>query len=495
MTRAPLVVATMLLIGCAPDLPTGGFRCSVEDSACPTGQHCSCGLCVKQDHEAACSFDVAVDGAPLTVREHQPFRITVSAKAADGALADRFAATVDLTFTLADGTKWADVRPSTLALDKGVGSAMVTINRETIPPQSPRLTATFFGNSGGSSDVQVVAPTFVKDAAAIGNPGFGWATLNAGSPAVVFDGAKFRMYFTGSEPTIRLKIGLATSSDGQTFTPMDAPIFPTVGASYPPNDVSILSAAPYQTPDGWKLAFYSQLSAQAMPLDISLVSSPDGATNFTPIAGGSPILTRAACGSYCNDLVWFPSVLQQPGSGVDGGTTSEWLMFFSALQCNAPGGCSGYDNVAVSIGRARSTDGTSFVPEPAPVLSGDTGGEVYLTSPWVLRDGSVYKMWYAFTRTLGPTVSPCDPAAMAQIGYATSIDGFYWVRSPSNPVVTVGGDGWDASTPSLFLGSVVPLDGRDPESGLLLFYSGFRAIPIYPNCVPSGIGRAVAARR
>jgi hypothetical protein len=445
-------------------------------------------VCVKHVHDSSCSFDVAIDGAPLTVQEHRPFRVSVRAKAADGALADGFNGTVDLSFVLGDGTRWADVRPSTLALQDGAGSQLVTINRETIPPQAPLLTASWLGATGAAGGVQVVPPTFVKDAAAIGNPGYAWATANASSPAVVWDGAQFRMYFVGTDPTVQNKLGLATSPDGKTFTPMPAAIFPAAGSNFPPMNVSLFSAAPYRVADGWRFAFYSQESTQSVPYDIELVGSADGMSNFMQLAGGSAILSRTSC-SYCNDQVWYPTVLEQPVTNADAGA-SEWLMFFSALRCNAPGGCNGFSNVSTSIGRARSTDGEMFVPEPAPVLSGDTGGEVYLASPWVLRDGSVYKLWYAFTRTLGLMVSPCDQAARVEIGYATSTDGFYWVRSPSNPVVTLGGAGWDQGTPSLLLGSVIPADGTDPESGLQLYYSGFRSLPSYPFCFPSGIGRA-----
>jgi hypothetical protein len=166
----------------------------------------------------------------------------------------------------------------------------------------------------------------------------------------------------------------------------------------------------------------------------------------------------------------------------------EYLMFFGAGHCNKPMGCTGVnDGVSMAIGRARSSDGQTFATEPAPVLSGDMGGETYLAAPQVVRDGSIYKMWYAFTRevTFG---DPC--LADIHVGYATSTDGFYWVRSPSNPVLSLDGTGWEGNTRAMLPGSVVPVDGQDFESGLQLYYSPLVTILVAPFCIPSGIGRA-----
>ena len=469
------LLITLLVAGCQSP-PSGGFRCSAADQACPGSLHCSCGLCVEHDNEAACTFDVQVDAD--TVKEHQPFDVSITARAADGTPATGFHGTVDLSFRLPDGSRWADVRPATLALPGGSATTTVTINRETIPPQAPRLTVQFAGQSGASDGIHVVAPRFVKDATPI-------VTMNArgtnvSTVQVVFDGTQFRMYYAGNGSDMKSKVGLALSPDGKNFTIANDTVFPGPGSIFPSNAI-IVSAAPYQSAGSWNLAFYAQ-SSTGTTLDIGQASSPDGLGVFSLSNGGNPILTHASCGTYCNNTAWFPSVLQP--------ATGEWLMFFSAMRCNAAdGNCLGFFNVSMSVGRADSTDGSHFQPQPAPVLSGDAGGEQYLAAPAVLLDGSVYKMYYAFTHGLGLAASPCDSAAQVQIGYATSTDGFFWVRSPSNPVVTLGGTGWDKSAPGLLTGSVVPVDGVDPESGLMVYYSTFTSSGL---CVPFGIGRAVS---
>ena len=123
-------------------------------------------------------------------------------------------------------------------------------------------------------------------------------------------------------------------------------------------------------------------------------------------------------------------------------------MFFSASHTLAGGG-----GVA-EIGRASSPDGPHFTAEPAPVLSSDLTGEAVLLAPRVIVDGSVFKMFYSYARAqdIMDLQNLCNSNNKIHIGYATSTDGFYWIRSPSNPAVEVGGAGWDATSNALLAG-------------------------------------------
>ena len=49
------VISLMLLAGgcLSASVPSGGYLCAPSDSACPSGQHCTCGLCVSDDQQAA----------------------------------------------------------------------------------------------------------------------------------------------------------------------------------------------------------------------------------------------------------------------------------------------------------------------------------------------------------------------------------------------------------------------------------------------------------
>jgi hypothetical protein len=101
-------------------------------------------------------------------------------------------------------------------------------------------------------------------------------------------------------------------------------------------------------------------------------------------------------------------------------------------------------------------------------------------------------MFYSFARLSDLKGDLC--ASNVNIGYATSSDGFYWIRSPSNPVMSAMplGNGWDAAISAFLVGSIVPTDGSDAQNGLSLYYSTFRHQIILglDQCLPNGIGRA-----
>jgi hypothetical protein len=296
----------------------------------------------------------------------------------------------------------------------------------------------------------------------------------------VHDGERFRMYFIGASAANQVAVGLATASDGRVFTPAAAPVFPVPGQGF---TGSPLGAAPYRAGDAWRLAVYTENEVAGAGgvrgATVWLAGSPDGLGGFDLLQPG-PILTTSAC-AYCDGKIWFPTVLTRQDGAAD-----EWLMFFGAGRCTAPN-CTALSDMSMSIGRARSSDALLFTPEPAPILSGDVGGEAYLATPIVRRDGSIYKMWYAFARsiTLG---NPC--LSEIHVGYATSSDGFYWVRSPSNPVFSIDGTGWEGTTRAVLPGAIVPADGHDPASGLYLYYSP--AQQVFLACLPNGVGRATA---
>src|SRR5262249_39958982 len=154
---------------------------------------------------------------------------------------------------------------------------------------------------------------------------------------------------------------------------------------------------PFKASGAWLLAFSGAEPGTAAdltpPSQIGIASSPDGLSPFTAANGGKPVLKRQIAGvqmadcDYCDKGLGCPNVIDDPAASIlsDGGFGGK-LMFFSASQ--------GMNSVP-SIGRASSADGMTWVPEPAPVLSGDLGGELVLIAPHVLVDGTVFKMWYS----------------------------------------------------------------------------------------------------
>lgn len=118
---------------------------------------------------------------------------------------------------------------------------------------------------------------------------------------------------------------------------------------------------------------------------------------------------------------------------------------------DSAGACAGINSSHWRIGLATSTDGVNFTRVPGDqtggaILDNGTAGHFddYLTyRPFVLKDGSTYRMWYNGSRK--PFNCPSGTLALDRhIGYAESTDGVHFTKF-------YDGDGAD--------GSVLPLGG------------------------------------
>lgn len=103
-----------------------------------------------------------------------------------------------------------------------------------------------------------------------------------------------------------------------------------------------------------------------------------------------------------------------------------------------------------SINRATSTDGIAWTLNPStPVFRPTSGwGSGGVTSPFVTKIGSEYKMWF----------SSADNGNFA-IGLATSADGINWTAYSSNPII-VANQSWEGSNVD---GPTVLYDGAKYE--------------------------------
>ncbi len=127
-----------------------------------------------------------------------------------------------------------------------------------------------------------------------------------------------------------------------------------------------------------------------------------------------------------------------------------WLYYGGA---DATGACPGIASSHWRVGLARSADGVSFGRVPGDQTGGavlDVGAPGAFDSqlayrPFVLHDGSVYRMWYnGSTKPFNcPTGTLSDDR---RIGYAESTDGVHWTKSydgpgPGGSVLPLGGLG------------------------------------------------------
>ncbi len=109
-----------------------------------------------------------------------------------------------------------------------------------------------------------------------------------------------------------------------------------------------------------------------------------------------------------------------------------------------------------------------------PVLQRDTvfaslSPDFYAISDnWVLKEGTVYKMWY----TCGGFNYPTDEFNLkARICYCESEDGINWEKYASNPVLDVAyGDGWDSLGVETV--SVIIDPAATPDQRYKMWYAG-----------------------
>jgi predicted GH43/DUF377 family glycosyl hydrolase len=92
---------------------------------------------------------------------------------------------------------------------------------------------------------------------------------------------------------------------------------------------------------------------------------------------------------------------------------------------------SGTDGTIRGIGYATSSDGINWNKHASnPILQqgavGDWDSWGAFFGPAVIKDGSVYKMWYSGGMSF---------LTSHRIGYATSSDGVYWEKYSGNPVL------------------------------------------------------------
>jgi predicted GH43/DUF377 family glycosyl hydrolase len=167
--------------------------------------------------------------------------------------------------------------------------------------------------------------------------------------------------------------------------------------------------------------WYSGTAEDGAGPALFLATSSDG-TTWTRANGGNPVLQGTA-GAFDQNGVYGADVVYDPTDA-----TAPFKMWYS-----------GRSDVFGGVGYATSTNGLTWVkykgaaPLPMPVLNHGPAGSADSFSaadPAVLKDGSVWKMWYTG-----------DDSSKKRIAYATSPDGITWAKggkviAPEDPGVS-----------------------------------------------------------
>lgn len=264
---------------------------------------------------------------------------------------------------------------------------------------------------------------------------------NIFAPAIAKDGGKYFLFYAGgpSGPEtggelVRYQIGLALSDDGETWTKTGSPLLPLGERdNFHATPALLRDAAGHLLKSGglWHMVYCGNRAD-----DVEHATSRDGLTwkkdprnpiykaayapNLVEIdgelrmyyiakpkpAGGKPVPweVRLATGDGFHSLKPHPSnpMLQVSQPWESGALfypyvlreNDTWVMFYASYWQNHPA-----TKRATAIGTATSRDGWQWTKNPAnPVLTPTPGSaydSIYTSSQSVLRDGDVYRMYFA----------------------------------------------------------------------------------------------------
>ena len=212
-----------------------------------------------------------------------------------------------------------------------------------------------------------------------------WDDNYVHSPTVLFDGAEYQMWYSGSDGS-NARIGYATSVNGIVWEKHPDFVL-DLGASGTWDDSLVHS--PTVLFDGTKYQMW-YTGSNGSTHRIGYTTSTDG---IVWEKHPNPVLDLGASGTWDDSLVHSPTVL------FDG---AEYQMWYS-----------GYDDLNWRIGYATSADGIVWEKHPDFVLdlgASGTWDDDGVWSPTALFDGAKYQMWYTG-----------QDGSQARTGYATSI--------------------------------------------------------------------------
>ena len=158
-------------------------------------------------------------------------------------------------------------------------------------------------------------------------------------------------------------------------------------------------------------------------------TSPDG-INWTKYSG-NPILDVSYTGGWDSLGVETVTVIIDSLAPL----SEKYKMWYAGQYFNS---------YRYDIGYAWSADGINWTKHLDPVMQvgvstqWDNG---FLEGPSVIKDGSIYKMWYC---GYDAVVDGSGTDGHANLGYATSPDGINWAKYDGNPILTTGLNAWDS---------------------------------------------------
>lgn len=179
--------------------------------------------------------------------------------------------------------------------------------------------------------------------------------------------------------------------------------------------------------DGKKFLYYTGWHrGEEFPYlnSIGLAISEDGGVTFNRY-GDKPLIEVSGEGEFTGT----PFVMY------DGGVFRMWY-----LHCIQWVEVSGLREPVYNIRHAESQDGKKWTPSDKAVIELNEG-EGGISSPSVLKEDGIYKMWYSYRRSVDYRT---NKDSSYRIGYAESNDGIHWIRKDDEAGIERSDEGWDS---------------------------------------------------
>lgn len=284
-----------------------------------------------------------------------------------------------------------------------------------------------------------------------------WLHSHAALPVVDRIESGYRVYFSSRDTSGRAQVGFfETGPDfGEVTRVSERPVI-GLGPLGAFDDSGVTTSwivnhenKKYQYYSGWSLGvsvpFY---------FFVGLAISEDGGETYKRVSP-SPILERNEIDPY---LSASPCVLVESG---------RWRMWYVSgtkweIKDDRP-------RHRYHIKYAESRDGIEWKREGFVCIDYKSKEEYAISRPCVVRDGDLYRMWYA------------SRGSSYRIGYAESKDGLKWTRRDDESGIEVSATGWDSEMiayPYVF----------EHERGYYMLYNG-------NDYGRTGIGHAVLTLR
>jgi hypothetical protein len=247
-----------------------------------------------------------------------------------------------------------------------------------------------------------------------------WLHSHAALPVVDRIDEGYRVYFSARDKSGRAQVGFfETDSKFEQVTRVSEHPVITLG-SLGAFDDSGVTTSWIVNHEGKKYHYYSGWSlGVSVPFYffIGLAVSGDDGETYKRVSP-APIVERNNIDPY---LTASPCVL------IEDGRWRMWYVSGTSWELK-----NGQPQHRYHIKYAHSTDGINWKREGLVCIDYQSIDEYAISRPCVIRDGSLYRMWYA------------SRGSSYRIGYAESADGLTWTRKDHESGIDVSPSGWDS---------------------------------------------------